>query len=82
MAEASIVEKIRDLRMRMNLSQAAFCERFGLSFANLHQWELKRRNPDALAVTFLKMILTDPERVATLVARSEWKFSESRSTAA
>lgn len=80
-AEAT-VEKIRDLRIRMNLTQREFCEQFGLSLPALHQWEMKRRTPDTLGVTYLRLILTDPERVAALVTRSRWKFDSGRSTAA
>jgi DNA-binding transcriptional regulator YiaG len=80
-AEAT-VEKIRDLRIRMNLTQIEFCERFGLSVSALHQWEMKRRLPDTIGVTYLRLILTDPEHVAALVSRSQWKLDLERSTAA
>jgi len=77
-----IVEKIRELRLRMNLTQSDFCERYGLSFTTFRQWEMKRRLPDTMGITYLQLILTNPETVADLVARSQWKFGLGRLTAA
>jgi DNA-binding transcriptional regulator YiaG len=79
-AEAT-VEKIRDLRTRMNLTQSEFCERFGLTFTTYRQWESGRRLPDTVGVTYLQVILTSPETVATLVARAKWKFERSLTAA-
>jgi len=66
------VEKIRALRTRMNLTQSEFCERFGLSFTTYRQWESTRRTPDTVGVTYLQVILTSPDTVASLVARAKW----------
>ena len=80
-AEA-IVEKIRELRFDMNLTQSEFCERFGLSFTTYRQWESGRRVPDTMGVTYLQVILTSPDTVASLVARAKWKYAPGRLTAA
>ena len=51
------------IRKRMNLSQAKFAERFGLSVATVRDWEQGRRNPDNTARTLLAVIDKRPEAV-------------------
>lgn len=60
---------VSELRMKLQLSQEDFAERFGLSLRTLQQWEQKRRAPDGPAQQLLRIIAEDPEAVAAIVAR-------------
>jgi putative transcriptional regulator len=60
---------VGELRMKLQLSQEDFAERFGLSLRTLQQWEQKRRAPDGPAQQLLRIIAEDPEAVAAIVAR-------------
>lgn len=51
------------IRRKLNLSQAKFAEKFGLSVATVRDWEQGRRNPDNTARTLLKVIDQRPEAV-------------------
>ena len=54
---------VRALRKRLNLGQAAFAERFGLSVGTLRDWEQGRSAPDRPAQTLLRVIEAEPETV-------------------
>jgi putative transcriptional regulator len=64
-----VVEKIRKLRLRMNLSQAAFADKFALPYETLREWEKNRKVPNLTAETYLELILLDPDAVSMLVSR-------------
>jgi len=66
-----ITQDVRDLRVRMALSQTEFAERFGLSLTALKQWEIGRRVPDRAALTLLRLILTDPTGVERIYLRAK-----------
>jgi DNA-binding transcriptional regulator YiaG len=69
-AEAlELTVRLRDLRKRMSMSQAEFAERFGLGLMALKQWELQDRTPDRAAHTLIAMIVTDPDRVMSVLDR-------------
>jgi putative transcriptional regulator len=51
------------IRKKLNLSQAKFADRFGLSVATVRDWEQGRRSPDNTARTLLMVIDRRPEAV-------------------
>lgn len=51
------------IRKRLKLSQGKFADRFGLSVATVRDWEQKRRRPDRIATSLLKVIDHSPETV-------------------
>ncbi|MEO0501309.1 MAG: helix-turn-helix domain-containing protein [Pseudomonadota bacterium] len=61
---AEMGRNIRRLRIRLNLSQAAFAERYGIPVANIRQYEIGRTMPPPAVRSFLKVIAAEPERAA------------------
>lgn len=51
------------IRKRLQLSQTAFAQRFGLSVATVRDWEQRRRHPDRIASNLLRVIDHAPETV-------------------
>ncbi|MBI3513279.1 MAG: transcriptional regulator [Proteobacteria bacterium] len=51
------------LRRRLRLSQGAFAALFGIPLATLKDWEQGRRQPDAPARAYLRVIARDPGAV-------------------
>jgi putative transcriptional regulator len=51
------------IRKRLNLSQAKFAKKFGLSHAAVRDWEQHRRRPDGAARVLLMVIDKEPEAV-------------------
>ncbi len=58
------------IRKKLNLSQAKFADKFGLSVATVRDWEQGRRNPDNTARTLLMVIDQRPEAVVAALAVS------------
>lgn len=56
------------IRKKLNLSQAKFADRFGLSVATVRDWEQGRRSPDNTARTLLKVIDKRPEAVVAALS--------------
>jgi putative transcriptional regulator len=54
----------RTVRKRLGLSQAEFATRFHLPVGTLRDWEQNRRQPDAPALAYLRVIAREPEMVA------------------
>ena len=75
MSNYELVERMRDFRLRMNLSQPAFCDRYGLSLDTLKSWEKRQRQPETVAALYIEMIMLEPEEVARLVSRIEYHRS-------
>lgn len=71
-AEPTFSEEVRELRHRLQLTQEAFCQRFGIPLANLRNWEQPGRStkPDTAARLLIAMIAVDPERVAAIIAKA------------
>jgi transcriptional regulator with XRE-family HTH domain len=67
------LEKIKDLRLRMRLTQDEFCNRYGMLLETFKKWEQGKRKLDTIGALWLEAILMDPERMADLVSRVEWK---------
>jgi putative transcriptional regulator len=54
----------RTTRQRLGLSQAEFAAKFHLPVGTLRDWEQNRRQPDAPALAYLRVIAREPELVA------------------
>jgi putative transcriptional regulator len=54
----------RTVRKRLGLSQVEFAERFHVPVGTLRDWEQNRRQPDAPALAYLRVIAREPEMVA------------------
>ncbi len=55
---------VRTVRKRLGLSQTQFAARFHLPVGTLRDWEQNRRQPDAPALAYLRVIAREPEVVA------------------
>jgi putative transcriptional regulator len=54
----------RTVRKRLGLSQGEFAARFHVPVGTLRDWEQGRRQPDAPALAYLRVIAREPEMVA------------------
>jgi len=54
----------RAVRRRLGLSQADFAARFHVPVGTLRDWEQNRRQPDAPALAYLRVIARAPDIVA------------------
>ncbi len=54
----------RTVRKRLGLSQVEFAARFHLPVGTLRDWEQNRRQPDAPALAYLRVIAREPDMVA------------------
>jgi putative transcriptional regulator len=52
------------VRKRLGLSQADFAARFHVPVGTLRDWEQNRRQPDAPALAYLRVIAREPDMVA------------------
>lgn len=59
---------VRTVRMRLGLSQAEFARRFRVPVGTLRDWEQNRRQPDATALAYLRVIAREPEAVLRALA--------------
>lgn len=59
--------RIRQLRSRVALTQAAFADRFGIELRTLREWEQGKRIPAGPGNTLLRVIEADPERIAKIL---------------
>ena len=62
------VNAIKDIRGRLNMTQAAFAEAFHLPLSTVRDWEQGRSKPDAPARTLLTAIARDPETLRRLIS--------------
>jgi putative transcriptional regulator len=58
----------RTVRRRLGLSQAEFAARFHVPVGTLRDWEQNRRQPDAPALAYLRVIAREPDMVARALA--------------
>jgi hypothetical protein len=56
------------IRRRLKLSVEEFAARFQIPADMVRAWEDGRSTPDAAAVTYLRLIAHDPDRVAAVLA--------------
>lgn len=54
---------VRELRERLDLTQAQFAETFGVSCETLRNWEQGKRKPEGPAKVLLNVIAHDPKCV-------------------
>jgi putative transcriptional regulator len=59
---------VKEIRERMNMTQAAFAARFGFNVRTLQQWEVGRRSPQGPARTLLSIIAREPKAVQRALA--------------
>jgi putative transcriptional regulator len=62
-AEAPRVPRVTIIRRALQLSQEEFAERYEIPLGTLRDWEQSRKEPDAAAKAYLKVIASDPEAV-------------------
>ena len=60
---------VQKIRKKLNLTQAEFAHRYGFSLGSIRDWEQKRKQPEASARMFLKVIEKRPEVVAEVLGR-------------
>jgi putative transcriptional regulator len=61
---------VREVRLKMGLSQAQFATRFGLPPATLRNWEQGRSHPDAPTRVLLAVIAKHPEVVEEVLRKA------------
>jgi putative transcriptional regulator len=54
----------RSVRKRLGISQAEFSARYHVPIGTLRDWEQNRKQPDALALAYLRVIAREPKMVA------------------
>lgn len=54
----------RSVRQRLGISQAEFAARFHVPIGTLRGWEQNRKQPDAPALAYLRVIAREPGMVA------------------
>lgn len=54
------VADVKEIRAKLNVSQAEFAEAMGTSVDTIKSWESKRRNPTGLAAKVLSTIQENP----------------------
>lgn len=62
-------EETKRVRDSTGLSQSQFAKRYGIPLYTLKNWEQGRRDPDATALTYLRVIEKIPEAIALAVAQ-------------
>ena len=72
MSDAEITAaRVRWVRQRDGLSQEQFAARYRVPVGTLRDWEQGRREPDAAALAYLRVIEREPEAVARALAPHE-----------
>ena len=61
---------VKAIRAKTKLPQDRFATTFHLSVATVREWEQNRRAPEGAARTLLKLIDTDHESVAKILAKA------------
>jgi putative transcriptional regulator len=59
----------RSTRRRLGISQAEFAARFHVPIGTLRDWEQNRKQPDAPALAYLRVIAREPDMVARALRR-------------
>lgn len=72
MSDAEITAaRVRWVRKATGLTQEQFAERYRIPVGTLRDWEQGRREPDAAALAYLRVIEREPEAVARALAPPE-----------
>jgi putative transcriptional regulator len=59
----------RTVRKRLGISQTEFSARYHVPIGTLRDWEQNRKQPDALALAYLRVIAREPDMVARALRR-------------
>ena len=59
----------RSVRKRLGISQAEFAARYHVPIGTLRDWEQNRKQPDAPALAYLRVIAREPKLVAQALRR-------------
>lgn len=59
----------RGVRQRLGISQAEFSARYHVPIGTLRDWEQNRKQPDAPALAYLRVIAREPAMVARALQR-------------
>ena len=59
---------VKVVRLRLKLSQDAFAAQFGIPLGTLRDWEQGRKEPDAAARAYLRVISVAPDAVRKALA--------------
>ena len=59
----------RSVRKRLGISQAEFSTRYHVPVGTLRDWEQNRKQPDAPALAYLRVIAREPGMVARVLRR-------------
>lgn len=65
------VPAVKRLRWQLELTQEAFAARYGIPLATLRDWEQGRTEPDAAVQSYLKIIESEPKKVAKILEAAE-----------
>src|SRR5271157_3390297 len=63
------IPDIRNIRKKLNVSQAEFAQMIGISVRTLQNWEQKRRVPDKPSRILLELAATYPKQVQKVSRR-------------
>ena len=68
MGRVRLVPRVRTLRRALRLSQEEFAAHFHIPIGTLRDWEQGRKEPDAAAKAYLRVIAREPEIVRKALA--------------
>src|SRR5258708_34002106 len=68
-AQADAGAYARGIRRRLNLSQAAFAQRIGVSVETVRNWEQGKRSPDQAAKALRRIVERTPEAAFRALSR-------------
>lgn len=60
----TVAALVRTVRKQLGLSQPEFAARYHVPVGTLRDWEQNRKQPDAPALAYLRVIAREPEMVA------------------
>jgi putative transcriptional regulator len=60
---------VRSVRRQLGISQAEFAARYHVPIGTLRDWEQNRKQPDAPALAYLRVIAREPAMVARALRR-------------
>ena len=69
--------KIKEIRLISNLSQAKFCDRYGIPLRTLQSWEIGERKPPEYLLKLLERAIRE-DRESELLAAVDRKVEEAR----
>ncbi|MEQ8765997.1 MAG: helix-turn-helix domain-containing protein [Planctomycetota bacterium] len=61
------VPEVKQIRLRLGMTQEQFAEAFGLSLASVRDWEQGRYEPDKSVRSFLRVISALPDAVQSVL---------------